>query len=499
MTAWLLSWLWQGMAVAVAVSVGFRLLPRINAATRYLIWWGALVALAWLGLSSSPHATSLIPAVASSVAIPTPLVQIRALPSGLLVSFLALWLGVAFVKLCRVISGMRALYALHDRCRLFQRVIEERLLLWQAAKTNGRRVRLMLCDNLSGAAVLGLHRPCIALPSSLIDAMTIDELDQVILHEYGHVQRYDDWMRLVQTLLEAALWIHPAAFWIVRELDLEREVACDDWVIERTGRPKVYARCLSRAAEVRSRIVQAPFVPSLFGRKRDLRCRIERLLNVRRTAKATFSWVAGLAGVCGLATISLHLPAFQLIGEERIVDRRSSIVDRQSSIVDRQSSIVDRQSIVDGSMVEERAAAPSSAQAKSTVASLVGDANIAVHLEVDPTEISGSAELAVESGFSRTEKIPEQTTPSVPGARSFNGVYPSTGTPAGRTVATPVASRIGAVQRSEREEPTPWEMAGTAGAGIGAAAKTSSVGIANTFTRAGVSVARRFQFGRGMR
>jgi beta-lactamase regulating signal transducer with metallopeptidase domain len=497
MTAWLLSWLWQGMAVVVAVSAGFRLVPRINAATRYLIWWGALIALAWLGLSSSPHATSFIPAVASSATTRVPLFQIHGLPSGLLLSFLALWIGVAFVKLCRVISGVHALYALHDSCRLFPRVIEERLLLWHAARTNGRRVRLMLCDDLSGPAVLGLHRPCIALPSSLITAMTIDELDQVILHEYGHVQRYDDWMRLVETLLEAALWIHPAAFWIVRGLDLEREVACDDWVIERTGRPKVYAKCLSRAAEVRSRIMPAPFVPALFGRKRDLRCRIERLLHVRRTTKATFSWVAGLVGVCALATISLHLRAFQLIGEERIVHRRSSIVDRQSivdgSIVEERSRFDDRQ------LADQRAVASSTPHAKSTVAPLAGDAIVAVRLQVDPAELPGPAELAVESGFSRTEKILEQTTLSVPGARSFIGVYPGTGTPADRTVPTPLAIPIGAVERGEQEESSPWQIAGAAGAGIGAAAKTSSVGLANTFTRAGVSVARRFQFGRSMR
>ena len=69
----------------------------------------------------------------------------------------------------------------------------------------------MICDAVPGATVLGFHRPCIAIPPSLVEALTIDELDQVILHEYAHVQRRDDWSRLAQTLLLSVLWIHPAA------------------------------------------------------------------------------------------------------------------------------------------------------------------------------------------------------------------------------------------------------------------------------------------------
>ena len=255
MTAWLLTWLWQGVALAVSLSIALRLLPRVNAATRYVLWWGAFGALIFLGWQSWPHVAiagsvgSAANAVASSapaLAPAIPVITVQPLPPWALSLISMLWASVALFRLLQIVPGLNALYRLKDECRPFPRGVEEQLPLWLEAK--GRRVRLMLCDRVPGAAVLGFHEPYIAIPSSLVGDLSAADLDQIILHEYGHVQRRDDWMRLLQALLESALWLHPAAFLIGRELNLEREVACDDWVIARTGSPKNYASCLSRVA-----------------------------------------------------------------------------------------------------------------------------------------------------------------------------------------------------------------------------------------------------------
>ena len=55
MTAWLLTWLWQGLALTAVVAAALRCTPRLNAATKHLIWGAALVALCWLGWASSPY------------------------------------------------------------------------------------------------------------------------------------------------------------------------------------------------------------------------------------------------------------------------------------------------------------------------------------------------------------------------------------------------------------------------------------------------------------
>jgi hypothetical protein len=160
-----------------------------------------------------------------------------------------------------------------------------------------------------------LRKPFIVFPSHLLDVVSTAELDQILLHEYGHVQRRDDWARLVQTMLQAALWLHPAARWIGSELNLEREVACDDWVVSRTGAARTYAGCLSRILENRRGSTDTVLIPALFGRTPDVLKRVERLLNPRRTVTPNLSFAACGVAVCIIAASAANLRAVPLIAE----------------------------------------------------------------------------------------------------------------------------------------------------------------------------------------
>jgi len=75
MTAWLVAWLWQGTALAVGLSIALHLLPQVNAATRYLLWWGALVTLVWFGWDVLPEIGP--PSARSELARTSPVVPRR--------------------------------------------------------------------------------------------------------------------------------------------------------------------------------------------------------------------------------------------------------------------------------------------------------------------------------------------------------------------------------------------------------------------------------------
>jgi len=187
--------------------------------------------------------------------------------------------------------------------------------LWLEQKRRGRPAQLMICNGLPNAAVLGLRHPYIAFPARLLHIVSAEELVQILLHEYGHVQRRDDWTRLAQALLEAALWVHPAARWIGAELNLEREVACDDWVISKTRAALAYAGCLSRVAHHHQSQTAASLVPALFGRTPDVLRRVDRLLNPKRNATRKLSFAAAGIGIGIMAASAAHLRGFPLIGE----------------------------------------------------------------------------------------------------------------------------------------------------------------------------------------
>jgi hypothetical protein len=113
----------------------------------------------------------------------------------------------------------------------------------------------------------------------------------------AHLSRWDDWTKLSQKILEALLFFNPVVHWIGRQLDLEREMACDDWVVARTGKPKTYAACLTRLIELTGRLNAPILAPGGWTTRNQIARRIE--MTVKRSQPATtkvslFGLLAGL-------------------------------------------------------------------------------------------------------------------------------------------------------------------------------------------------------------
>jgi beta-lactamase regulating signal transducer with metallopeptidase domain len=456
MTSWLIAWLWQGTALALGISASFRLLPRVNATTRYLIWWCAAGVLAWLGWSWSPHISPLASVLANADAQTTApsLFEIAPMPEWLMTSVMMLWATVALFKLLRVLSGLHALYRFRDSCGPVLQTIEARLPLWLDAKKHGRPVQLMICDSLPNAAVLGLHQPYIALPSRLLAMASADELDQIVLHEYGHVQRWDDWTRLAQALFDAALWMHPAARWIGSALNLEREVACDDWVVSRTRAARAYAGCLSRVAQHNQVPVSPRLAPALFGKTPDVLLRVDRLLNPRRNANRRLSLTTAAAGICLISVSAAHLRALPLVGE----------FSAGLSIPDPPRLVAAAIRVVSAPEV------PAATETITAVAPAprVGprEGSEAALSDVMPMAVPFLAQHSQTSTFDPAEMVSIDS-------RSFHTVY-----------APP------RVSAQERTAPSPrgWQF----GAAIGKATKKASLVVGGSVAKVGISIAKSF-------
>jgi beta-lactamase regulating signal transducer with metallopeptidase domain len=71
------------------------------------------------------------------------------------------------------------------------------------------------------------------------------ERRQVILHELAHVKRHDLAWGWPVEIARIAYFFHPLVYWLAYRLRLERELACDQLAMARSGHPPAdYAQTL---------------------------------------------------------------------------------------------------------------------------------------------------------------------------------------------------------------------------------------------------------------
>jgi len=271
-----LNWLWQGSVVAVACVAMLRILERAHANIRYVVCWAALLLIVAL-----PALPSLSPTTLSADALPVTLDDaIVSLPDAWWTStrvLLAGWMAWTSVYALRFGSAIVALRRARARSRAFPSHIESALPHWSRVRLAGRRAALVVSDAVSTAGVLGGGRPMIAIAPSLLTSLHASELDRIVIHEWAHVQRRDDFAHILQIVIRILAGWHPAVWLIDRRLHVEREIACDEITVAITGSPKSYAQCLITLASLRGNTRGMTAVPAILTVS-GLRTRVTRIL-----------------------------------------------------------------------------------------------------------------------------------------------------------------------------------------------------------------------------
>jgi beta-lactamase regulating signal transducer with metallopeptidase domain/ribosomal protein L7Ae-like RNA K-turn-binding protein len=110
-----------------------------------------------------------------------------------------------------------------------------------------RSVRLLRSWEHSMPMAWGTWRPTILIPA-IAEEWAENRRRAVILHELAHVARYDCLTQTLACVACALYWFHPGAWWVARQLRVERELACDDRVIAAGTQGREYASHLLEIA-----------------------------------------------------------------------------------------------------------------------------------------------------------------------------------------------------------------------------------------------------------
>ena len=310
-------------ALAVLVIVTSRLLPIKSPALRHLLWAIVLLKpLVSIAVSSpytlfTPFASLLEPSQDTLAfspvevqAVASPTIATNSVPLTTAGWGAILWIVGAALLIGRILVGYGIVWCLRQQAQvqhdgpLCDALQQARLTLDGYPK-----VEVATSPSISSPMALGILRPIIVFPADLVKKLSADKLALILMHELAHVRRWDNLTLLLQRLVSAVLFFHPAVWLCGRMLRREAEQACDDLVVCSTGRSEAYARGLAhvaeRAAHLNPLIRRIPTMNAFAATESDLALRIRRALGGRARRMGTRARVLAAVLLCPLAAVTL--------------------------------------------------------------------------------------------------------------------------------------------------------------------------------------------------
>ena len=135
-----------------------------------------------------------------------------------------------------------------------------------------RTVQLMESCLTEVPVVTGYLRPVILLPVGMLAGLPVEQVEYILIHELAHIARRDYLVNVLQGMVEALLFYHPAVWWVSATMRAEREHCCDDAVVAVGGDARGYAAALVRLEQARA------LEPALAATGGSLTRRVRRLL-----------------------------------------------------------------------------------------------------------------------------------------------------------------------------------------------------------------------------
>jgi beta-lactamase regulating signal transducer with metallopeptidase domain len=175
-----------------------------------------------------------------------------------------------------------------------------------AESQHASNVQLLMLSGIYSPATFGWIRPIILLPAQCLEEAD-HGLEDVFRHELQHVQRRDFVFQAIASCCRALLFFHPAAWYAMRRLELESELACDLAVIgDSPDRRATYAECLVRFARLRVTQEPTPWNLDFAGSSVQLQVRIRSIL---AGARKIPGWMLGLRTAVGVLLLIGFLAA----------------------------------------------------------------------------------------------------------------------------------------------------------------------------------------------
>lgn len=165
------------------------------------------------------------------------------------------------------------IYKVRPELRMFLQDISARMGI-------RKNVRIWLSELVDTPLTIGFWKPVILLPVAVINHLSIQQAEAIILHELNHIRRNDYFVNLLIACMDILLFFNPFVRILTHIIKNERENSCDDMVLQFRYDAGQYANALLMLEK--NRIQTRTLTMNATGRSKKLLLnRVERILNKR--------------------------------------------------------------------------------------------------------------------------------------------------------------------------------------------------------------------------
>ncbi|HDI3056907.1 TPA: M56 family metallopeptidase [Clostridium botulinum] len=147
-----------------------------------------------------------------------------------------------------------------------------------------RNIPIYACDDFKTPCIFGVLKPKIYIPKYKYSTNDYKYLSHIFLHELIHYKRKDLIYNFLGTIAILIHWFNPMIWFIVNRMKLQREYACDTYVLEILGKEESieYGMTLINFSKLISSSRKVPQLAIFFETKNQIKRRIKMIKNFKK-------------------------------------------------------------------------------------------------------------------------------------------------------------------------------------------------------------------------
>jgi bla regulator protein BlaR1 len=217
-----------------------------------------------------------------------------------------IWFLIVCARCLQLAFGLYGIYRLRRvRISIVKGDWQQRLQLLADQLRLSKAVTLLESGLAKVPMVIGHLKPVILVPVGLLNALSVDEVEAILIHELAHIRRRDYLVNMLQSGMEIVFFFNPAVLWVSKLIKTERENCCDDLAVAQNNNRIDYIRALVSCEEYQASV--PAYAMGFPGDKNTLLNRVKRIVNNRNYSLNLFEKT--VLAVC-LVVFALGVSAF---------------------------------------------------------------------------------------------------------------------------------------------------------------------------------------------